>query len=232
MTVQTELMVDATHDAIRANPKVIEGIPWVAEYVSGTTDIEATAQDWDIVPAGIKRVRIWQGYGPDPAIDAFDEIDIERGAVTPQRAAAMVKKRVDGGITWTNLYASIDNLAATAKAIQAYGHDVWNGHVTCRLADWNLNRAEATAKVGTYVAGMTCIGVQWASPTSNPNTILPGPSGLTLRQANVDLSVVDARWIPSYRVQPPTAPTAPVEVKPVEILAKMSDGSLRTLLTL
>lgn len=47
------------------------------------------------------------------------------------------------------------------------------------------------------------VAVQWASPSSNPDTNLPG-SSLTLSQANCDLSVACADWFaPSGGTTPP-----------------------------
>ena len=43
---------------------------------------------------------------------------------------------------------------------------------------------------------MTCRAVHWASPTSNPGTIVPGGT-LTLAQAQVDLSVAEDAWHPA-----------------------------------
>ena len=53
-----------------------------------------------------------------------------------------------------------------------------------RIADWNLSEHLAgLAAYGDVYAG------QWASPTSNPNTVIPGTNH-TLATANVDLNVV------------------------------------------
>jgi hypothetical protein len=76
---------------------------------------------------------------------------------------------------------------------------------------------------------MTCVGVQWASPSSNPNTVLPGPSGKTLREANVDLSVVDAGWVPSGMGKAPAPAPKPVAKVMTRLLGEFSDGSQKVL---
>jgi len=231
VSVTTTIMADTIAASEKVDPKMLAGIKYVGGYVSGTPDILWTPEEWASLSASQIKVRIWQGYGNGVALHDFDEIDVESGAVTPSEAAHVIEQRVAAGITWTQVYGTRASLAATAAAVKALGEAVWIGHVTCRLADWNLSREEANGLVGTFVEGMTCTGVQWASPESNPNTIMPGPSGKTLRQANCDLSVVDANWVPSLVVKPPVTP--PVGGKTLkEIIAKWSDGSTSSLLTL
>jgi len=196
----------------------------VAGYVSGTSDIEWTAGDWARFHAS-RRIRIWQGYGPKPAISGFEVIDIETGAVTPQQAADEVALRVAANIQWTLLYGGRDALAQTAALIRAKGNHVWNGHVLAWLADWNLNRDQAASLISTYIDGMTCVGVQWASPSSNPHTLLPG-STLTLAQANCDLSVVSAGYVPNSAPGLPVTPLpTPPPVQLHGMLVRLPDGT-------
>lgn len=228
--MQTVSMVDTIHATVVSKPDVVHGFAYVGGYSSGTSDIQWTAQDW-AQTQGARRVRIWQGYGAFPEVGTYDEIDIESGAVTASMAAEAVQERVQAGITWTNLYGTLSSLQAAATAIQRSGQAVWLGHVTCRLADWDLDLAAATKLVGTFQAGMRCVGVQWASPSSNPNTVLPGGTGLTLREANCDLSVVDAGWVPSGNGGSVGAVIQGVRTLS-EIVARYSDGSETTLLTM
>ena len=58
-------------------------------------------------------------------------------------------------------------------------------HATCH------NIPAGTRKVAGY--GHKIVAVQWASPSSNPDTPLPR-SSLTLEQANCDLSVTLDYW--------------------------------------
>ncbi len=207
--VTTTTGVDMTHDAV---PNVPNDYGYVFGYCSGLGGVPWNGADWAKYN-GRRVCRTYQGAGTFPGIDGFDEIDVESGAVTPQQAADLVEQRVKAGHTWTTIYGSDGALQQVSELIQAKGHDIWNGHVNCRLADWNLNATQASAKVGQYVHGMSCVAVQWASPTSNPHTILPGTS-LTLSQANVDLNEVDANWIPSGGFTPvnPPAPVPPNQV--------------------
>lgn len=199
--------IETMVDMIGANVSKVPAIfPYVGAYVSGLEDVPWTLQDI-LKYSNAKVSRIYQGAGTYPGIHGFDEIDVEDKAVTPQQAANLVKLRVEAGIQWTTIYATDSNLAIVSQLIRDMGESVWNGHVNCRLADWSLDEANAAMKVGTFIHGMSCIGVQWASPSSNPLTQLPG-TGMTLKQAGVDLSVVDANWTPSGGFTP-TGPNPP-----------------------
>jgi len=220
MTVPTTTMIDTTHANV---DKIPTSVAYIGGYVSGTPDIQWNAADW--VRFSGRKVRNYQGLGPVPPLNMFDELDVENRALTPVSAAAIVKARVEAGFQWTTIYGGDAAIAATASEIQKLGHSIWNGHVNCRLANWNLNEAEATKLVGTYVHGMSCIGVQWASPSSNPHTILPG-STLTLSQANADLSVVDAGWIPSGGFTNPNPPPPIVVSTQGIVVYGRPDGTL------
>lgn len=197
-------MVDTIHADVKNIPAVI---PDDAGYISGTSDVDWTAGDFAKF-SGHTIVRIWQGFGPVPADDAYDAIDVEARAVTPQMAADAVERRVNRGIQWTWIYGTDSTLAETNALIRAKGDHIWIGHVYSWLADWNLNEAEATALIGSMIHGATCISVQWASPSSNPNTVLPG-TDMTLAQSNCDLSVTDARWGAKPAPPPPPVPVPP-----------------------
>ena len=209
-------MTGTMPDTIHANVNNINPngpFTHVAGYTSGTPDIMWTAADWSRFPRQ-HHIRIEQGYGGfTPNMSDYDVLDIETGAWTPETAANEVERRVLAGYTWTTLYGNDTALSQTASLIKAKGDHIWIGHVDCVLADWNLNEAEAAAIVGTMVHGMTCQGVQWASPSSNPNTNLPGTS-MTLSQGNVDLNVVNPNWNPSTVPVKPPVPVPPTPVPP------------------
>lgn len=221
MDIKFAQMVDMTHDAVG---KVPAHFDYVGGYCSGLGSVPWDAADWAKY-GNARIIRIYQGAGAFPGIAGFDEIDVETGAVTPQQAADLVEQRVNAGITWTGIYGSDAAIAETSTLIQAKGVRVWNGHVYCRVANWNLDEVEASKLVGTYIHGMTCVGVQWASPSSNPNTILPGTS-LTLAQANVDLSVVDVNWIPSGGFSPPAPPPPPPPPTTIDATLVMLPGGV------
>ena len=220
-------MCDTTHGNVS---KIPANQYFVGGYVSGTSDIKWTDADWARFP-GARKFRIYQGFGVPPAISDYDEIDVEQGAVTPAEAAQLVRARVLGGIQWTGIYADDSYAAETATAIQALGDNIWNGHVVLRLADWSLDHAGAVAKVGTKIHGMSCIGVQFASPSSNPHTMIPG-TNVTLTEANMDLSVVDATWIPSHGWGANvTAPTTPPPVSMTAMAVILPTGATRRLMS-
>jgi hypothetical protein len=195
MTIQVVNMIDATHANVRNVARL--SIPKIALYVTGTTDIQATPADWAMFPhAG--HVRINQGYQASAMhVSAWDVPDIESGAFTPADVPGLVKARKAAGIGLTTPYATDSTLAAVRDELEAAGpHGWYYGNVDCWLADWNLNFGQAAALLGTLIHGMTCRAVQWASPTSNPDTVIPG-SSVTLQQAQVDLSAADAAWFPA-----------------------------------
>jgi hypothetical protein len=196
---------------------------YVGGYITGSGAVPWSAGDWALFP-NARKVRIYQNPGQGMALEAWDVIDLENGAFTVAEAVAETKRRVDAGITWTYIYATRSNLAAFTAALKAEGTHYWNGHVMYWLADWNLNEAEAAALIGTFVEGATCIGVQWASPTSNPNTVVPGGSH-TLAQANVDISVVDANWMPSSAPAPVTPPVPTAVTHHAELVEDDGHGS-------
>lgn len=220
MSTATSVMADFTHAAVESVPDE-NGFTHVAGYTSGTDNIQWTASDWSKYADKIL-VRIEQGYGTStPVLSSYDVLDVETGAWTPSTAAAEVKRRVEAGYQWTTLYGSEGTLESCATLIKAMGDSVWVGHVDCVLANWNLDQAQAAAIVGTQVAGMTCRAVQWASPTSNPKTLLPGTE-LTLTQVNADLNAVQKTWRPAESVPRETTPApAPAPVPaPTPVVAE------------
>jgi len=192
----TTTMIDAMHSYVRSIPP---GTKKVAGYVTGTPDVQWTAEDWNAFPdAG--HVRIDQSYD---LVQLAPVVDVEGGTASPALAAQIAKARLDAGETYAGVYASGDTVPLVAEAMNALGVpltkvDLW-------LANWNLSDAEAGALLGTVMNGFTIRAVQWASPTSNPDTPVPG-SGLTLKQANVDLSVTQDAW---HAYTPPVAPPGP-----------------------
>lgn len=204
MTVASSVMLDTIGATAHNIP---QSTHYVAGYVSGLDDVPWTQAQFDSFPT-IRKVRIWQGAGIKPSLQAYDVIDVETGAVTPAMAAQAVHDRVQAGIPWTTVYATESNLALVTTEIKKFGEAIWNGHVNYWLANWNLNEAEAIALLDTYIHGGSCVAVQWASPASNPNTVVPGGSQ-TLSQANIDISAVDANWVPSGGFGPTPPPVPP-----------------------
>lgn len=204
MTVATETMIDTVGTDVSNVPSTA---PRVQAYVTGIDGVMWSPSQISQWPTD-RVFRMAQNGGPAPDPRSYHGLDVENRAYTPQEAAQQVDVRVGLGIPWTTIYGGDAALRDTAAAIQAYGSGIWIGHVDCILADWNLDEAEAAALVGTFIHGMTCVGVQWASPSSNPNTILPG-TNRTLSETNCDLNVVAASWRPDIFNQLPPPPPPP-----------------------
>lgn len=174
-------------------------------YVTGTAsnpDVIWTAADLARFPhAGILR------YDQTPALDKYgtgeaDIADLEQYAGTVTSFVTQTQRRIAKGENG-NAYGSRDTLIATAAALRAHGVDLV--HVRCVLADWNLSQTEAAALLGTKIDGIEIMGVQWASPSSNPHTIVPD-STMTLAEANVDLNVTVPSWFAPRAAPPPPPP--------------------------
>src|SRR5215472_7734984 len=115
-------MVDTIHADVS---KVPTDDPYEAGYVSGTSDIDWTSGDWARFPHSV-HVRIYQGLGPLGDIRSFDVLDVEAGAVTPQRAADIIEERVNAGIGWTCVYGGDASLAEVTRLTRLKGERIWN----------------------------------------------------------------------------------------------------------
>jgi hypothetical protein len=175
------IMLDAIHSDAGNVPA---GTPKVAGYVTGTSDIEWTPQDWERFPSSGK-IRIDQSEGLVTwAAGGADVADVENGAGTQATAiAGALKRKAKGWGSW--IYVAQGNFSVLQEAVNAAG---LSGSVQFWVANWNLDEAEAAAALSGDI-----IAVQWASPSSNPLTIVPGGSK-TLSEANIDLSVTAPSW--------------------------------------
>ena len=185
-------MIDAIHAYVTNVPA---GTPKVAGYVTGTPDIVWTSADWARFP-GSGHVRIDQS----PALahwasGAADVADMENGAASQGSVIAEALERKAKG--WLSfVYVAEGNFASLQAAVNAAGLE---GHVQFWLANWNLNEAEAAAQLTGDV-----VAIQYASPSSNPDTVVPGGTQ-TLSQANLDLSVTVPSWFQHIPVRPATS---------------------------
>lgn len=185
----------------------------VAGYVTGSGDIPWTDAEWALFPhAG--HVTINQAPGSSqPFIGNVKDIETGAGSIADFVAEARIREQQRH---WNYAgYVDAADAAACAAACRSAGLSM----VELWIADWRLNRQQAIAQLGTMVNGYPVVGIQWASPTSNPDTIVPG-STLTLKEANIDLSVTVASWFP-----PPAAPTPPPP-PPVTILSGQVSGTV------
>lgn len=182
------------------------GFPKVAYYVTGGGSIQAPQAEIDRLKES-GHLRIDQS----PQLQAYavgkaDVADVEPGAGTSIAFVAATKKRIAAGMHG-NLYCDKADMMENVNALLDAKVDL--ALVVFWVADWDLDAAQASKRCGTQTFGPTKHGnvtinvgaVQWASPTSNPNTTIPGTK-LTLKDANVDLSETVEGWF-SYR--PPAA---------------------------
>jgi hypothetical protein len=199
--VSYQVMIDAMHTSVVNIP---ENSPLVAGYVTGTPEIAWTAQDWARFPGGHLRV----DQSPDLAQWAAgnaDVADIEQGAGTSYEAVAGAMARTGKGwLSW--VYTSQANLASLRSALEAAQ---LTGHVQFWVANWDLSEEEAVSQLSGDV-----VAIQFASPSSNPVTIVPG-SVLTLAQANADLSVTIPGWFTKPASQSGLVITSALKALPV-----------------
>lgn len=155
--------------------------PVVFGYVTGSWGIQWSAADF--ARFGHSALgRINQDNNPDPHVGTI--FDLESGAGTFDGAVQWCRrKQAAGGVGV--VYLSDSNVSQLEQDLANGGVDKYG----LWIANWNLNESEATQRL----TGRT-LAVQWASPSSNPNLLVPG-SHLTIAQANVDLSVVADSWL-------------------------------------
>lgn len=177
----------------------------IGVYVTGTAsnpDVIWTTADLARFPhAGILR------YDQTPALESYathaaDIADLEQYAGTITNFVVATQRRIANGENG-NAYGTHDTLVATSAALRAHGVNL--ARVRCVLANWNLSESEAAALLGTHIDGIEIMGVQWASPSSNPNTVVPGGT-LTLSEAEVDLNVTVPSWFAPRSAPPPPPP--------------------------
>jgi hypothetical protein len=132
-----------------------------------------------------------------------DVADVEQGAGTYADAAAGAKARQEHG--WeSTIYLSRDAIDAQTQALRDAGADL--AMVKFGVADWSLSQAEAEQALD---ANPSWAYVQWASPSSNPLTVLSG-TGEDLRVTNVDLNIAGS-WAEAFLPKPPASPSTPAK---------------------
>jgi hypothetical protein len=183
------IMLDAIH-ADAGNVPV--SAPKVAGYVTGTPDIEWLPSDWARFPSS-GHVRIDQS----PALAAWasgaaDVADVENFAGTQATAVAEALERHKKG-WYSFVYVAQGSFDAMQSAMNAAGLE---GHVQYWVANWDLDEAQAVAALSGDV-----VAVQYASPSSNPATVVPGGTQ-TLSEANLDISVTVPSWFQYITPEP------------------------------
>lgn len=177
----------------------------VAGYVTGSSGILWSLQEWDMFPDDqTGKVRIDQSPGLALfAAGKADVADVETGAGTIDHFITAAIKRRDNLSIKSTIYiqaSSVNTAHAKCQAAGILDHVLW------WVADWNLTVQEATARLND-----TVVAVQYASPTSNPDTDIPG-SHLRLIDVGVDLSVARADW------HPPIAKSLSLSVTPITVI--------------
>jgi len=184
----------------------------VAGYDTGGGSVPWSMTMWDRFPTS-GHVHIDQSPGLTVYGDSHGAIvaDVEPGAGTIANFVVQTMARHARG-QWGHVYCSFDTAPLVVGALLAQKVDI--ARVDFWLANWNLSQSEASQMVGTYDLSIPGHGtvqievsaVQWASPSSNPHTLLPG-STLTLQQSNVDLSETRPDWFAYVPPKPPPVPT-------------------------
>ena len=175
-------MVDTVSSSVHNLPTNLEK---VAGYATGTPDIKWDSSDWDRFRDAAK-VPINQTNTVIPSIPV---VDAEPGAMQIPTVVDSVRVRKGLGKR-TTVYLPDSWLVECEKALSDAGLSDWADY---GIANWNLSREEAINELGGRI-----VWVQYASPTSNPDTFIPGTK-LTLREANADLSVTVDSWFPVPR---------------------------------
>lgn len=185
-----------TLDSIGATAGSIPKAPRVLAYITGGQGVAWTAEQ---IAAATKRGDLVLRVDQSNSIAPYQRIitlikDIERGASTIDAAVREAEERAALGLR-TVFYCSLSDWPTVRLAI----HGQLVEFIDYLIADWTGSRAQAVAFIAQHLRNGV-IGVQYASPSSNPTLTIPG-SRLTLARANVDLSVTLADW-PTPRPAP------------------------------
>lgn len=173
-------LVDCTSSAlekVRETLTAVNGARRIAGYVTGTPDIRWTPQDFASIPPNCAFLRIDQSNADTPLLaDARRVVkDEEPGASTIATAALVAEQRIRAGEDEL-IYCDAADLPGIEHAV--------------------ADRGLAPGRI---------VAIQYASPTSNPDTLLPG-TRLTLAEANADLSVILESFLPLPDLHPAPAP--------------------------
>jgi len=194
-------MLDVTHGSLPRVPSKLRIKR--AGYTTGSPDIKWTSEDWSHNPDAV--VHIDQSASTSPT--SGNVKDVERGAATIVEAGIWAHSRARLGMRST-IYLSSSNLEEMEREIAK--QPGLADFVSYWLANWNLSRAEAVNELGGRI-----VAIQYASPGSNPHTVIPG-SNVTLAESNVDLSVTLNSWMPlpkpakkRFHIPKPKRPTKP-----------------------
>lgn len=186
------VQIDAT--AVNAHAIPLNALA-VAGYDTGGPLIAWPTPRWESFPLASK-LHIDQSPdltefkpGRSHAARVSDLADIEPFAATIESFIEAAKAREAAGLQ-SPAYISFAELPQLTFAVRAAG---LLASVRYAVADWSWSAAEAQDQLEQHPSWVLA---QFASPTSNPGTLLPG-TGVALREAQCDLSVKRADWFPA-----------------------------------
>ena len=158
------------------------------EYMTGSHDIKWTLSDTRRFP-NCTFIRVDQTASLDVYQAGGAELaDVERGAGTMSEFIKAAKVRASKH--WpNNLYCSLSNFTPAISAVHNAG---LTGQVNYHIADYDMSMDQAIRFIRT---NNDVMAVQFASPTSNPRTLVPGTAH-TLKEVNCDLSIKRGEWYP------------------------------------
>lgn len=164
-----------------------QNIPAIWPYSTGSPTVRWPQADIDrFRKHGAAVFLVDQGYESQSPFDA-DEFDIEQGAWEIAQMPGIVAARRERN--WSTRFYCCWTCYGQIKQLLA-GHGTGQS-VFFRIADWDLSAHLADLELHDDVyAG------QWASPSSNRATLIPG-TRTTLSHAGVDLNVLlieDTGW--------------------------------------
>lgn len=185
----TDMMIDTINGDVDSIPAISRQATAIAYYVTGSPSIQWTPQHIAFFPIS-SHIRIDQSADLDKFVTGnADVADIENGAGTIASFINAAKERASRD--WPSpAYISAESLSSLHNAASNFSLLT---RVQYWIANWNLNQQEAILLLSS---NDSIVAVQFASPSSNPHTFLPGTTVLTLAQANCDLSVKRADWFP------------------------------------
>lgn len=162
--------------------------PTVGVYVTGSGDVPWRAdQIARFHSSGIERFN--QDNNTDPRVGNSFDCEALAGTIRGAVLWSIGRHRL-GAVPV--VYIQESNLGTLEGELSFGGVDNYWIH----LANWGLTRAQAERRLGGHIKAVQC-----QSPSSNPNTLVPG-SHLTLAQANVDVSVCADDFFPPPRTLP------------------------------
>jgi hypothetical protein len=218
------LMIDVTGGNLPGLLAALNG-RWpdvLAGYVTGSAGVDWPGDEWGKLHPHVGLFR----YDQSPGLSLFasgaaDGADIERGAGTIGAFIDGARKReARGWYSWA--YIDESDYPTLTGEVKAAGLK----RVQYGIANWNDSLAQAQAQLGPPVAY-----VQWASPSSNPGTIVPLTGGKTLSALNVDLNATLPGWFAAAKPPPPTKRSVVVTADLVAHPANSADGRVWTVIS-